>query len=334
MTDRRGPLGPARPARGHAAASTRRRTLGRGVGALALLAVVSGGTVAVGTGTAVAASAGRSAGCTPPGHTRARPPTGEVASTVTVTGVTHRYLLSVPKRYRSDRPAPLVLLFHGFGSDGASIAALTRLPARGAARGVIVVTPDGPNHTWQLSGTGSDSGYIDTLMATVSRGLCVDSRRVYTAGFSQGAAFAIFYACARTDHVAAIATVAVDFQLGCTTPMSILAFHGTADPAVPYQDGAVGLSLPGVKVRGTLRNLGDWAHLDQCRAPPRTTTVGSEVTRTVWGRCGASTTVSLYTIAGGGHSWPGADPAQNPTYTTRQIDASTLMLDFFARHHR
>jgi polyhydroxybutyrate depolymerase len=121
------------------------------------------------------------------------------------------------------------LLFHGYGSDGRSMADLTSMPAKGAVRNFVVVTPDGPNHTWQLSGTGSDAAFIDAVVANVSSSLCIDMHRVATAGFSQGAAFTIFYACARPDRIAAIATVAVEFQLGCRQPMPIRAFHGTAD---------------------------------------------------------------------------------------------------------
>lgn len=309
-------------------------TAPRGIGALVLLGVVASCSSPSGAGTVTPSSQARSAGCRRAGATaHARPPSGGISSTVTVGGVTHPYLLSVPSNYEASRPTPLVLLFHGFAADGRSIADLTQMPSRGAARGFIVVTPDGPNHTWQLSGTGSDAAFIDGLVSTLSSSWCVDLHRVYTAGFSQGAAFAIFYSCARPDRIAVIATVAVDFQLGCRRPVPILAFHGTADPAVPYQDGAIGLSLPGVKVRGALLNMGDWARLDGCRATPATTTVGSEVTLTAWPHCSAHTDVDLYTIEGGGHSWPGAAPAKSPTPTTQQIDATVLMLDFFARHH-
>jgi polyhydroxybutyrate depolymerase len=302
--------------------------------ALLVLSAVAGCAPPSGADTVTAPVPARSSGCTRTGVTkRVHAPSGDVASTVTIDGVAHPYLLAVPARYEPRRPTPLVLLFHGFGGDGPSIADLTHMPSQGAARGFIVVTPDGPNRTWQLSGTGSDAAFIDGLVSTVSSSLCVDLHRVYAAGFSQGAAFAIFYSCARPDRIAVIATVAVDFQLGCGRPVPVVAFHGTADPAVPYQDGAVGLSLPGVKVRGTLLNMGDWARLDGCGATPTTTRLGTEVTRAVWPHCRAQTAVDLYTILGGGHSWPGADPAKNPTPTTRQIAATVLMLDFFARHH-
>jgi polyhydroxybutyrate depolymerase len=312
----------------------RHGTAPRGVCALLLLGVAASCASPSRAETVTVPAPSRSIGCTPAGSTtsRVRPPSGDVASSVTVGGVAHRYLLSIPATYEQGRPAPLVLLFHGFGADGPSIADLTHMPARGAARGFIVVTPDGPNHTWQLSGTGSDAAFIDGLVSTLSSSLCVDLHRVYAAGFSEGAAFAIFYSCARPERIAVIATVAVDFQLGCRRPVPILAFHGTADPAVPYQDGAIGLSLPGVKVRGAMLNMGDWARLDGCRPTPTTTTVKTEVTLTAWPHCSTHTEVDLYTIEGGGHSWPGADPAKSPTPTTQQINATALMLNFFARH--
>jgi polyhydroxybutyrate depolymerase len=197
---------------------------------------------------------------------------------------------------------------------------------------VIVVTPDGPNHTWQLSGTGTDAAFVDAIVASVSKTMCVDLHRVYAAGFSQGAAFAIFYTCARPGKIAAFATVAVDFQLGCKQPVPYLAFHGTVDPAVPYIDGAVGASLPG-PVRGTLLNMGDWAKLDKCGAKATLRTLSSEITLRTWPHCIAPTTVQLYTIIDGSHTWPGADPKASPLYTTQQIDATALMLTFFAAHH-
>ena len=263
---------------------------------------------------------------------RAQPPRGDTTQQVTTAGVRHPYLLSVPASYRATRPTPLVLLFAGFGSDARSMAALTNMPALGAARGVIVATPDGPNGTWQLSGTGTDATFVDDIVATLAKTLCIDLHRVYAAGFSQGAAFTIFYACARPARIAAIATVAVDFQLGCTHPMPILAFHGTVDPAVPYRDGAIGASLPGVKVRGTLLNMGDWARLDRCGPTPTTRTVGTEVTLKTWPRCTDGTAVALYTIENGSHTWPGANPAASPLYTTRQIQLTKLILGFFAEH--
>lgn len=257
----------------------------------------------------------------------------KAAHTIAVDGVPHQYLLAAPQS-DAKRPRPLVVEFHGFGSTAAQFAQLTRMPRTGPRKGFDVVTPQGPGSTWQLSGNGSDARYIDVLLASVEKSLCVDLRRVYAMGFSQGAAFTILYACAHPQQIAAISTVAVEFQLGCKDPLSILAFHGTADPAVPYQNGATGLSLPGVKVRGTLLNMGDWAHLDDCRSGPRTQSLGADVNRSTWSRCDKGNEVLLYTVVAGGHTWPGSDRNDSVMYTTETVSATKLALAFFGRYRR
>ncbi len=246
------------------------------------------------------------------------------------------YVLSVPRTYQSTRPAPLVLLFYGFGSDPAQFSTLTGLPARGAADGYLVAVPHTqPGETeWQFSGHGTDAAFVAGVVGSLERRYCVDRRAVFAVGFSAGAAFTIAYACTHENQIAGIATVAVEFQLGCTRPLAILAFHGTADPLVPYADGAVGLSLPGLKVRGTELNMADWARLDHCRTPGPPTRIGSQVVRQQWRGCAPGTAVVLYSVLGGGHSWPGADPARAVGLTTEQVSATAQTLAFFGRLRR
>ena len=173
---------------------------------------------------------------------------------------------------------------------------------------------------------------MDAVIKSLETTYCIDRGSVFAAGFSAGAAFTIIYACARESQVAAIATVAVEFQLGCTRPMPILAFHGTADPLVPYRNGAIGLSLPGIRVRGTQLNMGDWAQLDKCHGMARRRRIGSQVMLQQWDRCTRETSVELYIIVGGGHSWPGADPNEAVGLTTQQVSATSQMLSFFSRY--
>jgi polyhydroxybutyrate depolymerase len=275
----------------------------------------------------------RSSGCRPT-VTGGPVPAGHERSQTLDTGtVKGTYLLSVPRSYRSPRPTPLILLFYGFDSDPTQFSALTDLPARGAGDGYLVAVPhtQAGESEWQFSGHGTDATFVDGVVSSIERSYCVDTAAVFAAGFSAGAAFTIAYACTHQKQIRAIATVAVEFQLGCTRPLSILAFHGTKDPLVPYQNGAIGLSLPGIKVRGTELNMGDWARLDHCRAAPRVTRIGSQVVRRQWSGCAPGTAVGLYTILGGGHSWPGADPTKAIGLTTEQINATSLILSFFTR---
>jgi polyhydroxybutyrate depolymerase len=196
-----------------------------------------------------------------------------------------------------------------------------------------VVPHTQPGETeWQFDAHGTDAAFVDALVSSLERSFCINTAAVFATGFSAGAAFTLLYACARESQIAAVATVAVDFQLGCATPMSILAFHGTKDPLVPYQNGAIGASLPGTRVRGTQLNMADWARLDGCHGPVVKVQIGSQVVRQVWRSCGDRSQVMLFTIVGGGHTWPGASPTKGFGLTTQQVSATSEILTFFGHH--
>jgi len=277
-----------------------------------------------------------SAGCGRPAPRSAVPAGREQDQTLHVGAVSGSYQLSVPGKYRAGQPEPLILLFYGSGSGPSQFSTLTGLPSRGSTAGYLVAVPhtQGAESEWQFSAHGSDAAFVDALVSSLEGTYCIDRNSVFVAGFSAGAAFTLIYSCARESLVAAVATVAVEFQLGCSRPMSILAFHGTEDPLIPYQNGAIGLSFPGVKVRGTQRNMGDWARLDRCGASPRRVRSGSQVIRQQWYGCAHGTSVVLYTIVGGGHTWPGADPKRAVGLTTQQVSATLGILSFFSRFGR
>jgi polyhydroxybutyrate depolymerase len=251
--------------------------------------------------------------------------------------VTGTYALTVPPTYKKNRPAPLIFLFHGDGDNPADFSAKTNFPAQGARAGDLVVVPQnqGPEAGFQYSGRGTDATFVNSLINALMRSYCLNQRAVFTSGFSSGAAFAILYACAHQSQIRAIATVAVDYQLGCTRPEPLLALHGTADPAVTYQNNTVESQLPGIKleahsVKGTVRNMADWVKLDRCQPKtPTVTRIGSQVSRSQWLSCAPGTSVTFYTISGGGHEWPGAKVTTGVGFTTQQISANTLIINFF-----
>ncbi|HMK09484.1 MAG TPA: hypothetical protein VK449_10685, partial [Anaerolineales bacterium] len=105
-------------------------------------------------------------------------------------------------------------------------------------------------------------------------------------------------------------------------PISVLAFHGTGDRIVPY-DGA-GKVLPPIPVWAAR-----WAARDGCDGTSHVFLDQDGVVGERWETCDQGSEVILYTIDGGGHTWPGANPlpgAQNP------IDATATMWGFFQDH--
>ncbi len=282
------------------------------------------------------------AGCgrTPnPGPTTQSGSTGDVVQSLAVGNLTRSYRLAVPGRYRSTVPTPLILLFHGSGSNALQQSAYSRMPVRGAEAGFLVATPDAVAEQWQVSAPDAhtaDLNFVSSLIASLSSRYCVDRPRVYAAGISLGSEFSAIAACAVSHRIAAIGLVAAEFLLRpCAGPVPVLAFHGTADPLVPYANGGVGQSFPGVHLPGAEQNLAAWAELDGCNPTPALRQVASAVVQRHWGGCDGGSAVVLYSVLGGGHTWPGTPlilPSNLFGPTTGQVDATGLMLRFFEQH--
>ena len=285
-----------------------------------------------------AAAAGGSAGCgraASPGPTGRRSPTGDVARSIVVDGVRRTYRLEVPDRYDDRRPTPLVVLFHGWSSDALEMSAYSGLPRAAAAAGVLVASPDARGGAWQLSSPlarTADLAFVAKLLISLEDRYCVDRRHVDAAGFSLGSEFAALVGCAFPRSIAAVGLVAAEFlPVPCPRRVPVVAFHGTADPAVAYPPGGIGASLPGIRVPGVVHNLDQWAALDGCASRPSVARLSSQVILRRWRRCHRGDDVELYTIVGGGHAWPGSPlPGGSVGMTTRQISATSTILRFFA----
>jgi polyhydroxybutyrate depolymerase len=233
----------------------------------------------------------------------------------------------------------VILNLHGYGSYATEQASYSRLPNEGGDRGFIAVTPAGqgsPQH-WNLlpaAGEATDYEFLGALLDSLEATGCVDADREYATCISNGGAMSAFLACAFNDRLAAVATVAFTLKpVGCEAgqTMPMLAFHGTADPLVPYTGGTVlGLSFAGAET-----GIADWATQDGCSSTPTETAIADDVTRLDFPRCPDGLAVQLYRIEGGGHTWPGSPVnVSRLGATTHSIDASQLMLDFFSQHAR
>jgi len=277
---------------------------------------------------------------------------GVTTQHVTVGGVDRQYLLSIPPGYDPAKPAPLVFDFHGLGSNMEEQSLYTRLDERGGARGYVVVTPDGQGDRlrhWSLlssAASNPDVAFVQAMLRATTGSLCIAPTRVFATGISNGAMLSTVLACALPGRFAAIAPVSgVNATNACSTGtprVSVLAFHGTADPIVPYQggdffSGAAAARTPGrAQAKPVDRAIAAWAAFDGCGTPPSTAFVADDVQHVVWPRCPRNGAVALYRVIAGGHTWPGAVAvrADRLGATTTSIDATTLILDFFDAHPR
>jgi polyhydroxybutyrate depolymerase len=270
------------------------------------------------------------------------PPVSRVAYTFRFAGHDRSYLLALPDDYDGRTADPLVLDFAGFAGTKESQEAFTQMGAKGVARGFVVVTPDalGTPRQWNefaIPSQPDDFAFIHALVADLEHRLCIDPDRVYAAGHSNGSAFAGFLVC-RAPHVfAAVAMVSATTPAGCPTGVApaVLAIAGTADASVPYAGGLVaGSTIPIPAARTT---ISFYAARYQCRQPPEQTRLGAGVTQIRYSDCIDGAEVTLDTIAGGTHTWPGGPAALADSHDSaagKTFGATVQILDFFARHRR
>jgi polyhydroxybutyrate depolymerase len=257
-------------------------------------------------------------------------------------GRTRRYLVHVPPSYDRAKPMPLVISMHGAAAWPRQQANLSRWSRLADAQGFIVVYPAGTGfpqiwHVFRDAGLERDVQFISGMIDTLERTYNIDSTRIYVNGISNGGGMAFVLSCTLSNRIAAIGLVGAAETLPWSwckdqRPMPMIAFHGTADPIIPYKGGRSPVALetfPDVQSW-----VSSWAKRNRCEPTAGDSSVAPDVTRREYAGCADSANVVLYTIRGGGHTWPGGKPLPKIVVgaTTREIDATREMWKFFRKH--
>ncbi len=282
-----------------------------------------------------AVSATGPAGCSP---SLSHAP-GDSEGSIESGGLTRTYVLHVPPQYSGSARTPLVLLFDGFSLTAKFMAAYTRFGAVADEKGLIAVTPNGagvPQH-WNSQEAPTDTddvAFVKDLLQKLDGQLCIDPLRTYAAGYSNGGGMAQRLACDMPGRIAAVGLVAATY-LDCSTQAPVIAFHGTADPLVAFEGSSNPLERGG-SYPPARKALSDWARNIGCDGLPVISRPSSEVELSTFQNCPRGDGEALlYTVLGGGHTWPGgAFPLDVVGKTTQQVNASVAMWDFFAAHPR
>jgi polyhydroxybutyrate depolymerase len=269
--------------------------------------------------------------------------------TILASGAKRTYLLHVPARYNPLRPTPLVVSLHAGATWPAHQQNLSHWNQLADEHGFIDVYPSGTPQllgvarvwrTWP-DGVLTDVRFIAALIDTLEATYNIDRARIYADGISNGAGMVFGLSCALSDRIAAVGMVAAAQQLPwswCTArrPVPMIAFHGDADPLAPYAGGRLGDPFNPVRlVYPAVRDfVANWARRNQCATSPVTSMVARDVARMEYPDCTEGATVVLYTLLGGGHSWPGGKPPPRWRVgaTNTSIDATAALWAFFLDH--
>jgi len=179
--------------------------------------------------------------------------------------------------------------------------------------------------------------FIRELIDQLEGGDAIDPQRIYVNGLSNGGGMSALVACELADRIAAMGSVAGAYTFfwdACEAarPMPAIIFNGTGDAIVPYGGGRG--AGPGRIFPSVLAWVESLARHNRCAGQPVEIPAAREVSAVRYEGCAGGAEVVFYTIAGGGHSWPGGGwlPKVIVGHTTRDIDATRTMWEFFQRH--
>jgi polyhydroxybutyrate depolymerase len=269
------------------------------------------------------------------------PAAGTESKTLEFGGRTRTYLIHPPKGYDGKTPLPLVLVLHGAVQGATNVERMSGMSIKADKENFLVAYPNGTSGsglapTWNagaccgyaMTHKVDDVGFLRALIETLEHDYMVDPKRIFVTGISNGGMMSYRLACELADRVAAIAPVegAQDLECRPSGPVSVLIFHGTADLLVPYKGGRTPFQIGPPRTDTSVSStVAFWVKQDGCTAPPKREET-SQLRIDTYSGCKDGARVSLYTIKGGHHMWPGTRLSHN------DVPATDIMWSFFAAH--
>lgn len=267
---------------------------------------------------------------------------------------TRAYKLYLPARCAgaaSAAPLPLVVMLHGCTQSADDFAAGTQMNRLADSHGFLVVYPEqpagaNPSRCWNWFRAedqvreGGEPALIAGIVQAVIAEHAVDTRRIFVAGLSAGAAMAVILGETHPELFAAVgvhsglpyrsasdipSALAAMKGRGLATPqpagrgVPTIVFHGDRDHTVQQRNGERIVE----QASQAHRKQGLQVHTDTGAADG-----GRRYTRTVHADAQGRPWVECWTLHGAGHAWSGGHASGSYTDGTGP-DASAEMLRFF-----
>ncbi len=290
---------------------------------------------------------------------------GDHVITIRVGELDRHYTVHVPPGYDGKTPVPVVIMLHGGGGTGKAAATETGWGAKAHEAGFLAVFPDAmpPDPTKpsrfsrnpQLWNDGSDRfypgqnapddvGFLNAMLDDLLARFAVDERRIFVAGFSNGASMSFRIGAELSKRIAAIAPVAGALWLEpirLERPVPMIYITGTADPLNLIEGGVPKLATGGSdKVRAKPKppvrdSILKWSQALDCPVTPRDTSEANGVRTEIYGPGRDGAEVVYITVEGLGHTWAGGKsllPEFMVGKRSDKIKATDVIWEFFQRH--
>ena len=261
-------------------------------------------------------------------------------------GIYRNYRLYVPAIYSGATARPLIINMHGYTSNALQQQFYSNFGPIADTANFLMVFPNGTKNssgtTFWNAGIGSsvdDIGFISHLIDSLKLQYNINLNRVYSTGMSMGGFMSHTLACELSNRITAIASVTGSIftsQYGTychpTRPVPVMQIQGTADATVPYAGSASQYMAPidsVVKYWVTKNNCNPTAAFTNM--PNTSTTDNCTAEHYVYSGGNLGSTVELFKIIGGTHSWPGTPFTSSGT--NQDINASKEIWRFFNKYN-
>ena len=254
-------------------------------------------------------------------------------------GLYRDFRIYLPKEFSNRTFTPLVVSFHGYGSNAKEQERLTQFDRLADKYNFIVVYPDGTPGTGSTRGwntglhrkiTTDDVLFTSNLLNLLQSNICIDSRRIYVSGFSNGGGLVNELTCSMANRIAAFAPVSGSYitsHKSCTAgPISIIEFHGTADRTVPYNGN---WKRKEYSVSSWIQQM---AKENKCAAKSQIIYNVENVIGYSIKKCNDNASIVHYKIVGEHHIWPTVLLSTKIDGEKREVNVAEIIWLFFEKH--
>jgi len=273
-------------------------------------------------------------------------------------GYERSYLVHLPPKEKMNAPIPVLFNLHGGGGTARGNIGLTfgRFNELADRDGFLVVYPNAIEKNWNdgrpldlvkaWKENIDDVGFISAIVEELKKNYTIDDDRIFTCGMSNGGFMSSRLLCDRADlfrgGAILTATLSTDYLPQCdpSSPVAVMIMNGTDDKLAPYEGGQIKVFN---RKRGEIVPTDDyvdfWREKNGCSEAKSEEHIdrkddGTSVSIQRYEQCSPQGPVVLYTIHGGGHTWPGGKQYLGERLigkTSREINACDVIWEFFKR---
>lgn len=254
-------------------------------------------------------------------------------------GIYRNYRLYIPASYTGVTSYPLILNLHGYTSNASTQQSYTNFGPIADTAHFLMVYPNGTTYMgqpyWNAFGVGAnDIQFLSDLIDSLSANYNIDAGSVYSCGMSNGGYMSYTLACELSNKIAAVASVTGSMSTYTKTTCSpgraipVMQISGTADGTVPYAGSSTSLHIDSVVKYWRINNNCNPSAIFT-NIPDINTSDGCTAQHYVYNGGTGGSSVELYKIIGGGHTWPFTFPIG---VTNQDFNASEKIWLFFRKY--